>query len=251
MGPPGGFAGRRPAEAGCPACRSCTGQPAGPEAERCVFCHLADGTQYVPTHFEGTEPLPFGPGLAAHCACAACWAAWVEQQARTSNQRRLPSTQGRSGPRVGERELESQDVDVSCPVCQRRVDVCQGCPAQAGLCGPCLERLVLPRGKLPRLDRCGGSRRACCRAPFWCMVAVAVIAWSGAAYGVNALMRRLLARVAEATELDGFDLPSEMAYLVCPALGLLGGVPYDPFLRALVEVGERLCRGSRARGRRR
>ncbi|CAE8584915.1 unnamed protein product [Polarella glacialis] len=118
-----------------------------PVAERCVFCHTADGWQYVPAHY-GADGivLKHQDALSAHCACVGCWLAW---------ERKCYATQAAPA--------------VSCPVCQRSVDVRKGSsPVEVDhLCDLCLEELLPPVSQklLFRARATPWGSRACCCLP--------------------------------------------------------------------------------------
>lgn len=216
----------------CRGCRRCSA--GGSALERCVFCHAADGAQYVPAHFAlpGDEAslVPFSAALESHCACPGCWAAWERHRS------------GRGGA-------------ASCPVCQQHVDAGRGYPGE-GLCRPCLELLLLRRPRASRASCCSccscrSGRGCCCSPPV--LVLLLLLAFGPLGLALESVLRVLLAH-----SLDEFErasggelaraLPPGLQEVLCPAVELLGALPGGPAARAVLEAGARLC-GPRSKDR--
>uniref|UniRef100_A0A7S1AP96 Uncharacterized protein n=1 Tax=Noctiluca scintillans TaxID=2966 RepID=A0A7S1AP96_NOCSC len=206
-------------------------QLASPQLERCVFCHAADGTQYVPLHFQmGSESasLPYELSLAAHCACGRCWADWERRRYRTK-------------------------PTVPCPVCQRSVDVGRGYALDGVHCEPCLKELLrrkLPVPPLRKTCRCCGCA---CVFPLLVLVFV-LIASTTFTFALTILMSAVegeLTKNLDAMEPGVLDalLPAAVDEILCPALTLLDVTSGDPLTRMAMSVGSRLCERSGKRKR--
>jgi len=219
--------------ASCIRCSSGTASTNSERSERCrpqcVFCHAADGAQYVPLHFDRTHVLSYTPSLRDHCACAACWASWeLQNSGQAQIQRRV----------------------VSCPVCTRHIDVRRGY-AGAELCNDCLTDVLATLPPLPKQrpgpspSRC--SRRMCC----WGIVAVLF-------FGINALAVEELMRLGLDLAADAIDkasdsgdlqrsLPPQLLELICTWTDSLEHIRFGPDLplELLLRLGARICRSSR------
>lgn len=229
----GGDGEREPAhDAGDQACER--------EGERCVFCHTADGMQYVPMHFDDHgSMLPYTEALGAHCACASCWAAWENRH-----------SQGR--PWVGRAARVRRAGEAPCPVCQRRLNVCRGYP-EGGLCTACLDEVVLKTVlPVPQRERSQGLNCCGCTCHFPCVLCVVllfmIILPAAARCAVQIALTQTLEQLDNASEgqLES-TLPPALRQTLCPVLDELAGMIdlasglFDPLLSTAWEVGIKIC----------
>jgi len=219
------------------ACVRCTGRNASVNSEgqehcrpQCVFCHAADGAQYVPLHFDSTHVLSYMPSLRDHCACAACWASWELQNAgHAQNRRRV----------------------VTCPVCTRHIDVRRGY-AGAELCNDCLTDVLAtlppPPKQVPGPSSTRYSRRCLC-----CWIVVGLLFFS-----VNAMAFEELLGISLDLAIDAIDKSSDsgdikqlvsphLLELVCTWTDSLEHIRIGPDLplEMLLRLGARVCRSGR------
>eukprot|EP00927_Polykrikos_kofoidii_P051856 TRINITY_DN45639_c0_g1_i1.p1 TRINITY_DN45639_c0_g1~~TRINITY_DN45639_c0_g1_i1.p1 ORF type:complete len:258 (+),score=39.70 TRINITY_DN45639_c0_g1_i1:196-969(+) len=218
--------------AGCPRCYSADDRDRKLEVDTdgdvCIFCHSANGVQYVPLHFEGcsktpatvdqdTSVLPWADSLRAHCACKGCWAAWEAQQL-------------------------VQGLACLCPVCQRRVDL-RKC-YEEDLCIACAETVVLASPPLSKQLRFRKRTGVLCVTFVIAFLAVAV--WT--------FVHEVLLREAEDAIMHFIDgsssdpqpikLPEPLRETVCPLLaaaedfGLGHG---DVFVGTILRLVKKWC----------
>lgn len=210
------------------------------QMDRCVFCHSADESQYVPAHFRSvgkfrSRLLQWETGLASHRACAGCWAAWEA--------RHLPK------PRPGRQRPPTPDQEhLSCPVCARHVDPRVGYPGK-DLCHDCLDELLLktpaPNVKPPSCLPCGCST--------WVTVLVIFLISSVALQLLTLFLLKAVTNHVTGIEGALVDkrmmrqvLPRGLRTTICPMLHLMKdiGMDNDPFLSTAYQFGQMLCGGT-------
>lgn len=183
------------------------------QSERCIFCLVADGNQYVALHAGLNEQaLQFEESLSSHCACAGCWLAWQHREARNYGRRHV------SGVFAGSSFL----ADAGCPVCQRLVDICRGYSDASRLCAECFERTLLPnqgqRIVNAKLISAPSSRR--CRICSWAAAAVVLCLMALASLAMSWLQEVVSSFVLEPTlqQLETRSLDSSVARVLPPAV---------------------------------
>lgn len=210
-------------------CLRCRNATAEIELNRCIFCHVATGVQYVPIHFahavgreagESNQSLPYTDALQAHCACGGCWEAWEQKQVLA----------GRS--------------EVPCPICQRAVDVFRGYEG-CSLCRPCLREVVPLRPRRPRT-----SQRKRCSCLSWPLLVCTFVGLGMVGIAVNCAVFVTMSRVISVMEPEEIatalgPLHPVFAEVVCPHLDLISiAIDSSPLAIIVREFGKKLCKAA-------